>query len=134
MHKYLYEYIATFLCIHCDQWNIIKLWVVRSSKLKILVLYDILMKIVEGCIAGGVAGVAVEAALYPIDTIKTRLQVNSMYWVKFFNSTSCVFIPIRWGLGVGQGLRSKREMINSQPVKQEAAVVVCRSWNAVVRC
>jgi solute carrier family 25 S-adenosylmethionine transporter 26 len=34
------------------------------------------MSTVEGCIAGGVAGVAVEAVLYPIDTIKTRLQVS----------------------------------------------------------
>lgn len=33
------------------------------------------MNIADGCIAGGIAGVAVEAALYPIDTIKTRLQV-----------------------------------------------------------
>nr|XP_051212630.1 uncharacterized protein LOC127330470 [Lolium perenne] len=30
----------------------------------------------EGVIAGGTAGVVVETALYPIDTIKTRLQVN----------------------------------------------------------
>lgn len=29
----------------------------------------------EGVIAGGTAGVVVETALYPIDTIKTRLQV-----------------------------------------------------------
>ncbi|XP_058740835.1 S-adenosylmethionine carrier 1, chloroplastic/mitochondrial-like [Vicia villosa] len=36
---------------------------------------DYLRALYEGCIAGGVAGVAVEAALYPIDTIKTRLQV-----------------------------------------------------------
>ncbi|KAL6311306.1 hypothetical protein AAG906_000800 [Vitis piasezkii] len=28
----------------------------------------------EGLVAGGIAGVVVEAALYPIDTIKTRLQ------------------------------------------------------------
>ncbi|KAL6639100.1 hypothetical protein ACP70R_022830 [Stipagrostis hirtigluma subsp. patula] len=28
----------------------------------------------EGAIAGGAAGVVVETALYPIDTIKTRLQ------------------------------------------------------------
>ncbi|XP_057740134.1 S-adenosylmethionine carrier 1, chloroplastic/mitochondrial-like [Arachis stenosperma] len=37
-----------------------------------------LLTIVEkvyGCIAGGVAEVVVEIALYPIDTIKTRLQV-----------------------------------------------------------
>lgn len=44
--------------------------------MNIVVMHDILMNIAEGCIAGGVAGVAVEAALYPIDTIKTRLQVN----------------------------------------------------------
>lgn len=30
----------------------------------------------EGAIAGATAGVVVETALYPIDTIKTRLQVN----------------------------------------------------------
>lgn len=30
---------------------------------------------VESLIAGGLAGVIVEAALYPIDTIKTRVQV-----------------------------------------------------------
>ncbi|CAI7908427.1 unnamed protein product [Closterium sp. NIES-54] len=31
--------------------------------------------ILEGAVAGGAAGVTVETALYPIDTIKTRLQV-----------------------------------------------------------
>ena len=31
----------------------------------------------EGVIAGGTAGVVVETALYPIDTIKTRLQAGS---------------------------------------------------------
>jgi len=35
--------------------------------------------IADGCIAGGLAGVMVETALYPIDTIKTRLQVSHMY-------------------------------------------------------
>lgn len=30
----------------------------------------------EGFIAGGTAGVVVETALYPIDTIKTRLQAG----------------------------------------------------------
>ncbi|WJX14319.1 S-adenosylmethionine carrier 1, chloroplastic/mitochondrial [Trifolium repens] len=37
--------------------------------------FDYFRALYEGCIAGGVAGVAVEAVLYPIDTIKTRLQV-----------------------------------------------------------
>ncbi|MED6193281.1 S-adenosylmethionine carrier 1, chloroplastic/mitochondrial [Stylosanthes scabra] len=36
---------------------------------------DVLRALYDGCIAGGVAGVVVETALYPIDTIKTRLQV-----------------------------------------------------------
>ncbi|KAM3681461.1 hypothetical protein ACJW31_M001000 [Castanea mollissima] len=35
---------------------------------------DFLRVFYEGFIAGGFAGVVVEAALYPIDTIKTRLQ------------------------------------------------------------
>lgn len=30
----------------------------------------------EGAVAGAAAGVVVEAALYPIDTIKTRLQAG----------------------------------------------------------
>lgn len=34
------------------------------------------MTLVDGIIAGGTAGVVVETALYPIDTIKTRLQVS----------------------------------------------------------
>jgi solute carrier family 25 S-adenosylmethionine transporter 26 len=33
----------------------------------------------DGIIAGGVAGVIVETALYPIDTIKTRLQACQFY-------------------------------------------------------
>lgn len=39
-------------------------------------LHVVVMKFAEGCIAGGAAGVVVETALYPIDTIKTRLQVH----------------------------------------------------------
>lgn len=37
----------------------------------------------EGFIAGGTAGVVVETALYPIDTIKTRLQAGR--GTQFFN-------------------------------------------------
>ncbi|KAM1686363.1 hypothetical protein FF1_034195 [Malus domestica] len=37
--------------------------------------FDLLRDFYDGVIAGGAAGVFVEAALYPIDTIKTRLQV-----------------------------------------------------------
>lgn len=33
----------------------------------------------EGSVAGGVAGVIVEAVLYPIDTIKTRLQACQVH-------------------------------------------------------
>ncbi|WCJ43300.1 S-adenosylmethionine carrier 1 chloroplastic/mitochondrial [Euphorbia peplus] len=36
--------------------------------------FDFLAALFEGIIAGGTAGVVAEAALYPIDTIKTRLQ------------------------------------------------------------
>lgn len=35
---------------------------------------DLLQVLFEGALAGGAAGVVVETALYPIDTIKTRLQ------------------------------------------------------------
>ncbi|GJN25072.1 hypothetical protein PR202_gb12856 [Eleusine coracana subsp. coracana] len=35
---------------------------------------NLLQVLFEGAIAGGTSGVAVETALYPIDTIKTRLQ------------------------------------------------------------
>ena len=34
--------------------------------------------LVQGMIAGAVAGAAVDLVLYPIDTIKTRLQTNTM--------------------------------------------------------
>ncbi|KAJ0097474.1 hypothetical protein Patl1_27634 [Pistacia atlantica] len=36
--------------------------------------FDFFRTLFEGVIAGGTAGVVVETALYPIDTIKTRLQ------------------------------------------------------------
>lgn len=36
--------------------------------------FNFLQVVLDGIIAGGVAGVVVEAVLYPIDTIKTRLQ------------------------------------------------------------
>ncbi|XP_073280498.1 S-adenosylmethionine carrier 1, chloroplastic/mitochondrial [Primulina huaijiensis] len=36
--------------------------------------FDFLRTLFDGIIAGGTAGVVVETALYPIDTIKTRLQ------------------------------------------------------------
>lgn len=36
--------------------------------------FDFLRTVLEGVIAGGLAGVVVETALYPIDTIKTRIQ------------------------------------------------------------
>ncbi|KAK4280138.1 hypothetical protein QN277_011801 [Acacia crassicarpa] len=36
--------------------------------------FDFLRSVYDGCIAGGAAGVVVETVLYPIDTIKTRLQ------------------------------------------------------------
>ncbi|KAM1142856.1 hypothetical protein ACFX1X_032175 [Malus domestica] len=38
--------------------------------------FDFLRTLFEGVIAGGTAGVVVETALYPIDTIKTRLQAG----------------------------------------------------------
>ncbi|RZC64826.1 hypothetical protein C5167_008515 [Papaver somniferum] len=38
--------------------------------------FDFFRVLVDGVIAGGTAGVVVETSLYPIDTIKTRLQVD----------------------------------------------------------
>ncbi|OAY69309.1 S-adenosylmethionine carrier 1, chloroplastic/mitochondrial [Ananas comosus] len=45
--------------------------------------FDFLRTLFEGVIAGGTAGVVVETVLYPIDTIKTRLQAalkNNSNW------------------------------------------------------
>lgn len=42
------------------------------------------MAFADCAIAGGTAGVFVEAALYPIDTIKTRLQVGWLSTTFFF--------------------------------------------------
>ncbi|GMH31627.1 hypothetical protein Nepgr_033471 [Nepenthes gracilis] len=36
--------------------------------------FDLLRSLYDGAIAGGIAGIVVETVLYPIDTIKTRLQ------------------------------------------------------------
>ncbi|XAR48638.1 hypothetical protein NMG60_11031520 [Bertholletia excelsa] len=41
--------------------------------------FDFLRVLLDGAIAGGAAGVVVETALYPIDTIKTRLQAGSLW-------------------------------------------------------
>lgn len=42
------------------------------------------MGFTDGAISGAAAGVVAEAALYPIDTIKTRLQVTSnVEYLKF---------------------------------------------------
>lgn len=40
------------------------------------------MNLADGVIAGGMAGVIVETALYPIDTIKTRIQAGELQgWI-----------------------------------------------------
>lgn len=53
------------------------LWLVQRTE-----VYGLLL-LTESVVAGGTAGVVVEAALYPIDTIKTRLQVMSRYVCSF---------------------------------------------------
>lgn len=42
-------------------------------------MFLILQIFADGFIAGGTAGVVVETALYPIDTIKTRLQAGELF-------------------------------------------------------
>jgi solute carrier family 25 S-adenosylmethionine transporter 26 len=41
-------------------------------------IFDAFSPIPDGAIAGAAAGVVVETALYPIDTVKTRLQVSKI--------------------------------------------------------
>ena len=41
-------------------------------------MFPFVMSFSEGSVAGAAAGVIVEAVLYPIDTIKTRLQACSV--------------------------------------------------------
>ncbi|CAL9001193.1 unnamed protein product [Prunus brigantina] len=55
--------------------------------------FDFLRTLFEGVIAGGTAGVVVETALYPIDTIKTRLQAGMHLWF------SCLLIMAARGGG-----------------------------------
>ena len=43
----------------------------------------------EGAVAGGAAGVVVETALYPIDTIKMRLQVS---WLHIY--MECAYVQL----------------------------------------
>lgn len=45
---------------------------------------DFVLALVDGAVAGAAAGVVVETVLYPIDTIKTRLQAGSFLWMIFF--------------------------------------------------
>lgn len=55
-------------------WRNITLWLyIIILEFPELMYYYVIMS--DGVIAGGMAGVVVETALYPIDTIKTRLQV-----------------------------------------------------------
>jgi hypothetical protein len=42
-----------------------------------------------GAIAGGAAGLSVETALYPIDTIKTRLQASTYNALSIPSRGSC---------------------------------------------
>lgn len=44
--------------------------------------FDILRSFYDGAIAGGIAGMVVEGILYPIDTIKTRLQAGQAFFIK----------------------------------------------------
>lgn len=49
----------------------------KSRPCLISYVFNVLLWVfAEGLVAGGIAGVVVEAALYPIDTIKTRLQAG----------------------------------------------------------
>jgi hypothetical protein len=41
-------------------------------------IFDAFLPIPDGAVAGAAAGVVVETALYPIDTVKTRLQVTKI--------------------------------------------------------
>jgi hypothetical protein len=63
--------------------------VISRNKPKVFFLMYSLF-ISEGSIAGGTAGVVVETALYPIDTIKTRLQVNMFFRTMQVN----LFVPL----------------------------------------
>lgn len=53
-----------------------------------LLIVCTLIRFAEGFIAGGTAGVVVETALYPIDTIKTRLQACELY----LRMMKCIFL------------------------------------------
>ena len=46
--------------------------------------------LVDGIISGGTAGVVVETALYPIDTIKTRLQAGQWSTTYDFHLVLCL--------------------------------------------
>lgn len=62
--------VAFCACIH-------KFVLVGMTRLEIY-MFLFVMGFSEGSVAGAAAGVIVEAVLYPIDTIKTRLQACSI--------------------------------------------------------
>jgi len=79
--------------------------------------------IADGCIAGGAAGVVVETALYPIDTIKTRLQVKT-----FYSNPSVYVCLVR--VGGKEELGSQSEIIKFM-VCYTRGNMYCWSENAV---
>ncbi|KAK7858869.1 s-adenosylmethionine carrier 1 [Quercus suber] len=52
------------------------------------ILSSLVVNFTEGFIAGGTAGVVVETALYPIDTIKTRLQAGFSFLQNFLTKAA----------------------------------------------
>ena len=52
--------------------------------------------VTEGAIAGATAGVVVETVLYPIDTIKTRLQVNGSPCCCYLHCSVSGLLVDRW--------------------------------------
>nr|XP_017231194.1 PREDICTED: probable S-adenosylmethionine carrier 2, chloroplastic isoform X2 [Daucus carota subsp. sativus] len=55
---------------------------------------DFLRIIYEGAVAGAAAGVVVETALYPIDTIKTRLQAGLNCERYLYCTASAIFVGV----------------------------------------
>ena len=68
--------------------------------------------LLSSLISGGVAGVAVDTSLFPLDTLKTRLQTKEGFW-----KSGC-FINIYAGLGpaaVGVFASGRRPPVNKHP-------------------
>ena len=62
-------------------------------------------------IAGGCAGTTVDVALFPLDTLKTRLQAEGGFWKVEADTDEGVPTYVQWRLGCAGGLAASGQQL-----------------------